>query len=220
MAVWDLLVASARRWYVVLAGLVLTVGVLLLVHQTPGVYATQTNVVFLAPVTPHTPNTISSPTSGVISTAGLVERIVNKGVEKSPTSGSVALAGQGIDHGYSIELPNAGGQWAENFNRPVLQVQVTGPSADGVRAELARLLGQIETVTRDVQTEAGVQERLLITTQVSPSDPGVGYHQGHRPMALAVTALLGMVLTGLAVWAVDGLLLRRARRAVEPGTRR
>ncbi len=136
MAVWDLLVASARRWYVVLAGLVLTVGVLLLVHQTPGVYATQTNVVFLAPVTPHTPNTISSPTSGVISTAGLVERIVNKGVEKSPTSGSVALAGQGVDDGYSVELPNAGGQWASNFNRPVLQVQVTGPSAERVRSEL------------------------------------------------------------------------------------
>lgn len=216
MTVWDLLVASARRWYVVLAGLALTAGVLLLVHQTPGVYATQTNVLFLAPVTPNSPNTISSPTSGVISTAGLVERIVNKGVEKSPTSGSVALAGQGVDNGYSVELPNAGGQWASNFNRPVLQVQVTGPSAERVRTELRRLVEQIRAVAREIQVEAGVGQGMLITTQVSPEAPGIGYHQGHRPMALAVTALLGLVLTGLAVWAVDRFpgwrAVRRPRR--------
>lgn len=210
MAAWDLLVASARRWYVVLAGLAVTAGVLLLVHHTPGVYATQTDVLFLAPVTPESPNTISSPTSGVISTAGLVERIVNKGVEKSPTSGSVGLAGQGIDDGHSIELPNAGGQWASNFTRPVLQVQVTGSSEEGVRIELRRLVDQIREVAREIQSEAGVEPTMLITTQVSPAHPGVGYQQGHRPMALAVTALLGLVLTGLAVCAADRLLRRRA----------
>ena len=212
MTVWDLVATSARRWYVVLAGVVMTAGILVLIHQVPGVYATQTNVLFLAPVTPQSPNTISSPTSGIISTAGLVERIVNEGVRKSPTSGSVALAGQGVTDGYSIELPNAGGQWAANFNRPVLQVQVAGPSAEHVRAELRRLVERIREVAQELQAEAGVRPGLAITTQTSPAEPRVGYHQGHRPMGLAVAALLGAVLTGLGVVAVDRIGGRRAER--------
>lgn len=212
MTAWDLIAAAGRRWYVVLVGLLLTAGLVYHLDKAPGVYATQTNVLFLAPLTPNSPNTISSPTSGVISTAGLVERIVNKGIEKSPTSGSVSLTGQGVDNGYSIELPNSGGQWASNFNRPVLQVQVTGPSAAEVRDELTNLVAQIRDTARVLQAGSGVGRSMLITTQISPADPAIGYQQGHRRMGLIAAVLLGMVLTAMAVIGVDRLAKMRPLR--------
>lgn len=211
MSVWDILCAAGRRWYVVIAGLLLTLGALYGIHQAPGVYSTQTNVLLLAPLTPNSPNTISSPTSGVISMAGLVERIVNRGVEKSPTSGAVSLTGQGVVDGHSIELPNSGGQWASNFNRPVLQVQVAGPDPAAVRTQLAKLVEQIRSTTRELQQSDGVGLSMLITTQSSPAEPVVSFQQGHRKIGLAVTGLLGVVLTGLAVVAVDALVRRRRR---------
>lgn len=203
MSAWDILAIFGRRWYVVLIGLLLTAGTVYHLREVPGVYATQTNVVFLAPLTPNSPNTISSPTSGVISTAGLVERLVNKGIEKSPTSGSVPLTGQGISTGHSIELPNAGGQWASNFNRPVLQIQVAGPSAAYVRSALEQLVAQINETSQSLQSEAGVRPSMLITTQVSPADPVIGYQQGHRRMGLLVALFLGLLLTGMAAIAAD-----------------
>lgn len=217
MTVWEFLRIAGRRWYVVVIGIILTAAGLYSVKQTPGVYTVQTDVLFLAPVTASNENTISSPTQNVIAMAGLVERIVNRGVEKSPTSGTVTLTGQGVDDGYSVELPNSGGQWSVNFNHPVLQVQVTGRTAEGVRTRLADLLERIQRLARDLQIRAGSQKGLLIGTQISPAAPVVAFEQGHRKMGLAAAALLGAVLTALCAVAMDGLV-RRRRGIADPSS--
>ena len=67
-----LLVILARRWAVALVGLVLTMGALVHVEQSHGLYWSQVDVVFLAPASARTPNRIEETTGSVIALAGVV----------------------------------------------------------------------------------------------------------------------------------------------------
>ncbi len=223
IATWEVLLLLRRRWYAALAGLTLTIGALALVQTYPGVYTVQANVLFLAPITPARPNALESSTSSVIATAGLVERLVNENGESSATSSLVTLAGRGVRKGTAIELPNSGGQWAENFDQPALRLQATGPSADSVAREFARLNARVAAQTVRIQQDYRVRDRFLISTRLSPAAPLVRYEAGHRKVALLVTAGLGVALSLVFTEFVDRLLgstsgrrRLRWRRRVDP----
>ena len=202
-----------RRWYVVLAGLALTVGGLHVVQQRTGVYWGEVDVIFLAPKTPRFPNSIQQTSTAAIAVAGLMERVV-QGSSKQPASASaaVSLAGQGISHGQSIKLFDAGSQWEHNFSRPVLVVQATGPDPVGVRDELQSLVNRIERELQMMQVRDGARRSELITASASPSPPDV-IHAGGRPgLARYMTLVLGLWFTVLGAVAVDRLMARRGRR--------
>lgn len=216
MTLIDLVTVMARRWYVVLAGAVVALVALVVIGSAPGVYSTQTDVLFLAPSSATNPNPIEAGSESLIATTGLVARIVNHGRSDPPTASSgVTLLGQGIRHGYSIRLPNSGGQWANNFDRPVLDIQVTGPSAASVRASLATRISQVERTLDDLQAADGIAPENFITTSSTPELAPVLHHVGQPRRAMAAVVLLGAALTGFAAIGLDRLALGRSRVSSE-----
>jgi len=208
---WDVLVALARRWYFTFAGIAATVVGLMLVAPYPGVYWSQANVVFLAPQSIQRPNSLEFTSSGLISTAGYVEQIINAGVKRPETASPVTLIGQGVRNGHSIVLPNSGGQWAQNFDKAILNVQVTGPNAHIVESRLENLIERIRMTTQEIQDRDAVIPESRISTYVSPANPHVSYATGGRPSALAGAFVLGVGLTVFSVVGLDRIFARRQR---------
>lgn len=208
----DVMTVLVRRWYLVLAGLALTAGAMFSIHSSPGVYSTQADVLFLAPRSAKNPNPIEDGSESLIATTGLVARIVSHGKADPPTASSgVTLLGQGIRQGYSVRLPNSGGQWANNFDRPVLDIQVTGPSSQWVRSTLDARIAQINRVLFDLQAADGVEPQSFITTSSTPELATVAHSNGQPKRAMAATLLLGTALTGFAAVGFDRIALRRRR---------
>ena len=202
-----------RRWYVMLLGLLLTAGALVVVHDKPPVYWTQVDVVFYAPQSARYPNAIAQTSNSVIVMAGLVGAELNKGVRVPLTSSAgTTLAGQGVRDGYMIRQPNSGGQWAVNFDRAVLDVQVIGPGAGQVRRRLDTIVGRIQTKLSSMQAESGASRRDFITARPAPAVPQIFKLDGNPARALVVTGLLGLAASVLAAVAFDGIARRRRAR--------
>jgi hypothetical protein len=210
---YDLIVVLRRRWYVVAVGLALLAGTLHVVATRPGVYWTQVDVVVLAPKSARYPNVIEQTSASLIAMAGLVEREVNEGAHAPATaSASVTLAGEGVRDGSSVTMPNSGGQWAADFSRPVIDVQVVGPSEATVRRRLAVLVGRIERTLAARQAADHVPPVSRITASSSPTSAAVMHLEGSTKKALAATLLLGGALVAAAAVGADLLLTNRTRR--------
>jgi hypothetical protein len=209
--------AVRRRWYVVVLGAIATLILAAQAAQAPGVYFTRLYVVFLPPLSTANPNTFSAAdNSNVIAMAGLVGQAVSSRDSAQPVSDGVTILGEGISHGYLVRQPNDGGQWAVNFDRPELDVQVAGGSPAEVLATLSQVLQKIDNETRSRQEAAGTATKNMITTRLSPSTPDVYLVKGSRLRAGLAALLLGLGLSLAGAWATDRVLLRRQRRP-EPG---
>lgn len=215
MTVGSLLRAMVRWWYVLLAGVLATVigGVVVLRHE--GVYWSQVDVVFLAPQSARYPNKLTTSTNDLISLAGIVERIISQSEDARTASSATTLVGQGIYDGYSIRLPDSGGQWAHNFERQVLDVQVAGPSAADVRARQDEVLELIDSTLVELQDQAGVAGSNRVTAQKASEIPNIYYRPGEPRRALAMTAVLG---TGVTLAIIGHLELRRRRHRSDPAS--
>lgn len=210
MTTFELLATLRRRWHVVLFCLVLTVSAMIAIAARPGVHWTQVNVVFLAPRSTHQPSVVSLTPQSLIAAAGLVERTINNDAAKPTlTSSSVTLATEGIRRGVSITLPDSGGQWAHNFDRPALSVQVIGPSEEWVRDRLAQAISTINTTLRTIQNADGIVADNQIRTASAPAKASVQYSAGNPKRALAATLLLGLGLTVLAAVGLDRAVTRQ-----------
>ncbi len=100
----------ARRWYVVVIGLLVTTTGVAFVNGRTGVYWAQTDVVFLAPKSDRYPNSINQTSGSVIAMAGLVANQLDGNDERSATSSAGAtLAGSGVREGIQVRVPNSGG---------------------------------------------------------------------------------------------------------------
>lgn len=205
-----------RRWYVALLGLALLVGALAYVASRPGVYWAQADVVILAPKSARYPNVIEQTSQSLISMAGLIERDVNKGIVPPATStSSVTLAGEGVRDGHAIKLPNDGGQWANNFDRPVLDIQVVGPDPVAVKQKLSSLVDVVTQELKDRQDEQAVPLGARITASSAPAVPAVFYLSGSHTKALGVTLILGGGLIAMSTVGADRFLNSRSRRRRE-----
>lgn len=206
MTVQRLIGALLRHWPVALVGAILTSVASCAVLLTEGAYWSQTDVVFLAPLSARNPNVLQSTSDSLISTAGIVERIVNRGADSpAASSASVTLIGEGVLNGYAVRLPDDGGQWAHNFNRQVLDVQVSGPTEDAVRGRLAGIVEEIDTTLAAIESERNVATENRISIQVVSPEPSVRYFPGGGKRSIAMVLALGLSSTLAAIVLVDGL---------------
>jgi hypothetical protein len=110
--------------------------------------------------------------------AALVEKRVN---DDSASVNLVlsrgTLYGAGVKHGYSVTLPNTGGQWTKSFSRPVLAVQVVDSSAERVNEVLSAVIERIKEESAALQQEQDVHG-ALITTVTTPSSPEIIFGGG------------------------------------------
>ena len=221
MALWDLVAVLLRWRYVTLAGGALALVAAIFVMKLPGVYFMQANVVFLAPPAASDANAFQSTPASLVSVAGIVERRVNQPSSDAlpVVSDSVTLVGEGATHGYSVRLPNSGGQWAYNFDRAVLDVQAAGTSATEVQNTFTAAVAQINAELVALQRAKGIPPGEMIKTQLSPPDPPIHFGKGSRSRAGVITLLLGAGLTVAGVLALDGLSLRWRTPRRRPATR-
>ena len=216
MTLFDLLRVVLRRWPVVVVGALITCSFLYLIRQEQGVYWSRTTVVFLAPSSAIYPNSLATDSGALIVTAGVVEkRVTGPGKVTKYADPSVNLAGLGIRDGWSISLPDTGGQWAPNFTSRELNVEVVGPSPQEVRAKQSELVGRLRDALRQVQVEWKVAPVNYVTLTTPAEPPVVNYLVGRRPRAEVMTLLLGGVGTVTACVVVDDLLRRRRKRREE-----
>jgi hypothetical protein len=225
VTIWDLMSVLRRRWIVVLVGLAVTAGAVQAISGRPGVFYQQVDVIFIAP-TGADGNALQNVSDSLIDTAGVVGAILKEGNDSPVSSSSATLVGRGVTRGYSITLPNQGGQWASNFDRPVLDVQVVGPSEADVQLLTRQAVRQIDEALTGLQDRYRVGRAERITTQVNPRFPILIHDRGQPTRAVAVAGMLGLLVTVGAALQVERF--RRGRRrptagaptpvAVAPGT--
>jgi hypothetical protein len=208
--------ALVRRWYVLAVFALLTVVAAVIVPRSDGVYWSQVSVVFLAPITPLNPNSLTLTPDALVNFTAVVERTYNgSGAHDQFASPAATLYGAGIREGSTVSLVNGGGQWSRAYYDPVLVVDVVDSSESVVRAEVARIVAKIEGIARERQAESGVSETNFITTLQSPEAAAVGYTEGNRPRAMLGIMTLGAIVGTSVALLVDigfGLLRRRAAK--------
>jgi hypothetical protein len=219
VTVLDVLGLMARRWYILVLGLLLTAAVGLSLERTSGVYWARADVLFLADESSAGDNPLQNQTDSVIHFASVVQQSIGESsVQLKLSSPNATLQGSGIREGYVARLSDSGGQWASSFNRAVIEVEVVDSSPEEVRRVLDGVLGRISDATEQVQREAGVDPAAFITVDTADDEASIGYMgstRGSRIRGLAVVALVGGTLTLIAAAAVDRARLRRVagRRA-------
>jgi hypothetical protein len=195
VTVGDLLGVLRRQWLLALVWLLGSLAVVHAVSDYPPVYWTRAEVRFLPPQTSKNLNTLEFTTASVIATAGLVARSVTSASQSPATATTVLLHDRGVREGTSVVQPNSGGQWAANFEDPILDVQAVGATpeeADRLRED------RVMAINAELdQLQADVAPKYRITTKTTPADPMVAARQGSPQRAVLV---LAAVLGALGLW--------------------
>lgn len=212
MGIWDMLLALVRRWYVALLALVLALGASYVVKSHQSVYWSRAEVTFLAPASSVYPNSLTTTSTDLIDTASLIAKRINGNTVWNKLSDPAAtIVGEGIYDGWAVHVPDYGGQWSRVFSRQVLDVQVSGPTEEAVRARQTVLLDQISAQLTELQT--GVAPADRITATVVPDPPNVTEFRGSKVRSLAMIWLLA---GSGAVAGVVELERRRVRNLARP----
>jgi hypothetical protein len=202
-----------KRWPVLLVGFLLTLVACVVTWRAPGVYWSSTKVYFLVPVTVQQPNQLAPDNSSAIPLAGLIQTEINEGNSpRQATSPDVTLVDEGITDGWSVILPDTGGQWAHNFPEPSLIVQASGPTAEVVQSRMSSLIDKITRLVAAREDAANVPTSSRVAFAMSPTAVAVQYSNGHRSRAVVVIGLLGVGLSLAACWIADRAFAARRRR--------
>ncbi|WP_426594499.1 hypothetical protein ACPPVS_03015 [Cellulomonas sp. McL0617] len=207
MTIWDTTQALLRHWYVLIGAVMIGLLASYSAMHEPGVYWSRAEVTFLAPTSAVNPNALTVTSSDLIIAAGAVAKRVNGNVVWNQMADPAAtIVGQGILDGSTVQLPNYGGQWSKVYSRQVLDVQVSGPTPEDVRARQRTLIDRINTELAGLQK--GTRASDLITTTVVPADPSIFFFGGSPMRAVAMI----WVLCGVGVFAAVQILEPRALR--------
>lgn len=214
MTLWDLARAALRRWIVLVAGAAVTLGIMYGTTLDDGVFWSRTQVVFLAPPSTAYPNALNTKSEDLIITAGVVAKTVaGPDAVAKYASSDATLVGEGVRDGWSIRLPDTGGQWATHFAEQVLYVEVVGATAAEVEARQGEIIAQIAEELDRLQRDAGVAPVNDITVTVAPESTVVHHVQGSRARSAGMAGLLG----ACATFAVIVVLETRGRVSLAPG---
>lgn len=197
--------ALRRRWYVVVAGLLVTACCGLLARQlVPVGYEARALVVLLPPV-----SLVGTGGNPYLALGGLdaAAAVAARAVLTDETVAAVARVSPGASFGVDPDLSTAG---------PVLLVLVEGETAAGTLAAVEVLLAALPKRLRDLQDQTGAPPETLITTTLVTKDAQATTVVKPQVRAFLVVGAGGAAATLLAAAALDGLLLRRRPEDPEP----
>jgi len=179
--------------------------------HTKGVYYSREQVRFVAPTNIGNPNALQHSPSSMVMVAGAVGQMVDDSQRPRAASQKVTITGMGIRNGWSVTLPNSGGQWANNYTNPYLDVQVAGPSPTEVATTMRSLLTRIDTALATLQRAQQVAPVNLIRTQLSSLDsPPMYYQRGSRVRTILAVLALGFGVTAAGTVIAGRFVARRA----------
>lgn len=209
MTVWDVFGLWRRQWPVVLVCLGIIVAGVWSIRQAPVVYWASTSVV-LRP--PYLRDHLAPLGRNAIPFAGVVEQRLNAGLDGPPAvSPDVSIVDRGLYDGWVANVPNYGGQWANDFTRPMIVVQASGPNPQIVRQRIADVTARIRTIVADLQDEQDVPATARVDLLLLPPTTVVTASGGPTPRAYLAAGAVGALLLVIAPFAVDRLT-RRSRR--------
>ncbi len=204
-----------RRWYLGVVALLLMLPFFYGAATSTGVYYSKMNVVFLPPPSKVGGNALKSEAVTTVMFAAIIERHFNgQGVVQQLRTVDAPLYGTGLRSGYSVYLPNSGGQWRMNFNDPVIVVEVVSPERATAESEMSRIVNQLEGLASAQQESLGIAADARITTETSPIQPTTQYVGNRKTRALGSLALLGAGLASASMVLGDKFInkLRNIRK--------
>ena len=219
----DLVMLMLRRWYVLVVGGLLALGVTYqATHQAP-LFFTQYSIVLLPPQTEVFPNSMEDPHYGLSQMAGLVVSDYNNG-ERGTLIGSAdtTLFGEGLRSGSRVRLPNFGSQWQPIYDKPNIDVQILGASQADVNKQAQEINDRVLSLLKKRQDGLGIVSTMRIGALVSPQGPVVTQVGGSRARGLLGIALVSVIVSMFAAVQFDRWRRRRptsrqARRGTPAG---
>ena len=218
------LLAIRRRWYVLLAALLVAViGFAAFLHDG-GIYTTKTIVSFLIPATTTLSPDNGSDDDSVIAFARSVAAQANVG--RDPVSYSEDDApyyGAGLRQSVLVDVPSDGNQWYESFNHAEIDIQIVGRTAAWVKKQQRAKVDQILAITDAQQRLVDANPKQYITASVVPlteNITAVSSSRGTQAVALGALVLAALLVGGWGAVAVDRRVARtRTTRRPAEGRR-
>lgn len=193
---------AARRWYVLLAGLVLIAACAgwIRVAQPP-TYWTRTVVTVLQPEE----NPLWTDSYSAVGLASLLVVRANGGPApvKQSFSAETSLYGEGILDGSRVRIRDVGNQWTSSIPEPVIYVEAVGPSVEVVTTRVTGLTDALAADLDELQDNLEVRPGARAFLQLTPETPQVLQVQGSPTRALAATIIIGCILTMAALFWVQ-----------------
>ena len=193
----DLLRLCRRRWYVVLLGLMMTMGlVLLALRLVPATYESTADVLLLPAKT-----TVGPGNNPYLALDGLqtIADVVSRAMVDETSVRSVEAAG-GSDRFEVSADPTTNG--------PVILISVDEESGAAAENTLGLVLDRLPTTLQSIQQDAGVPQAFRITSLEITENAPVEVRKSQLRAALVALAG-GIALTLLVVSIVDTVLTRR-----------
>ena len=208
----ELIRAMGRRWYVVLAGLLVVTGLAYLTLRfIPLTYDVKSSVLLLPPT-----STLEEGGNPFLNLGGLdvAAGVLAKSLTDSETTDTVVPTGSKAK--YTVEKD-------ASVSGSVLEVAVSDTSASGAFRTLNAILTLADTRMADLQVSAKAlpksEIRLMVITNNTVAEP----NYSALARTLIVVIAVGLVFTLLLAISVDALVRRRAirkQRATPRTTRR
>ncbi|PUA82344.1 hypothetical protein [Nocardioides currus] len=199
----DVLRVLGRRWLIVLLGVLVTGAAgFYAITVVPTQYQARAQYVLLLPsgatgLTNPTNPYINLNSGLIFATSLIASDLGTKDVART-------LVEDGFDSDYSIAQSTSGG--------PSLDVVVNGSDPDDVLATRNELLARFDEELDTLQDIPGIPDRQLIFSRTNAVDPVAEVVPGAKKKALVLIAAVGMVVTLVLAFSMDGLLRRRTAR--------
>lgn len=213
MTTRDLLGAALRRWYVMVAGAVLSLGFVYVTTHQPPVYWTQLNVLLLGPKNPEFPNYLEDPRYTLYPMVGVVVDDVNGGEAAMATASTdTNMVGQGLTDGVQVRVPNLGTQWRRDLTANHLDLQVAASTPDEVSRRADATVQRVAAALRERQDELGIVPGMRVTSVAATDDPTIYQVGGSRLRSAAASGMSGAAMTVVLVYWLE------RRRSRKPST--
>ena len=201
----DLLLAALRRWYVVLVGAAICLGlVYVATHQTP-VYWSQVNVLLIGPKDPEFPNYLEDPRFTLYPLVGVVVSDVTGGEAAMLTASTDSnMVGQGITDGIQVRVPNLGSQWRRDTSASHIDLQVAASTPEEVTRRTDATVARVSKALKTRQDEMGITDVMRVTARPATKDPTIYQIGGSRLRAAAATGMSGAAATFALVYWLEG----------------
>lgn len=203
-----------RRWYLVLVGAAITLGVAATTTDPAGVYWTQFHVVLLPPTYEEFPNELEDSPYSLSPLAGVVVAEYNGTNPSLLTSSSdTTIYGMGDRKGVMVRMPNQGNQWFPTYSSPNIDVQVADSSPERVVAQSKQVTADLQTILNRLQRSVGVAPSARVSMIASATEPAIDHVSGSRTRALGALAVVGAALTVISIYWLERLRIRRRTQA-------